>query len=35
MFTALGAGFFPIIIVIASATLGTFCYGLLQRYLPH
>ena len=35
MFTTLGAGFFPILIVIASATLGTFCYGLMQKYLPH
>ena len=35
MFTALGAGFFPIIVVIAAATLGTFCYGVLQKYLPH
>ena len=35
MFSLLGAGFFPIIIVIASATLGTFCYGLIQQKLPH
>ena len=35
MFTTLGAGFFPIIVVIAAATLGTFCYGVLQKYLPH
>jgi uncharacterized membrane protein YedE/YeeE len=34
MFSLLGAGFFPIIIVIASATLGTFCYGLIQQKLP-
>lgn len=35
MFTTLGAGFFPIIVVIAAATLGTFCYGILQKHLPH
>jgi len=35
MFTTLGAGFFPILVVIAAATLGTFCYGLIQKHLPH
>ncbi len=35
MFTVLGAGFLPILVVIASATLGTFCYGLLQKKIPH
>jgi len=35
MFTVLGAGFLPILVVIAAATLGTFCYGLLQNHLPH
>jgi len=35
MFTVLGAGFLPILVVIAAATLGTFCYGLLQKHLPH
>lgn len=35
MFTVLGAGFLPILVVIAAATLGTFCYGALQKYLPH
>lgn len=35
MFTLLGAGFLPILIVIVAATLGTFCYGVLQRKLPH
>lgn len=35
MFTTLGACFFPIIVVIAAATLGTFCYGVLQKHLPH
>jgi len=35
MFTVLGAGFFPILVVIAAATLGTFCYGAVKKYLHH
>lgn len=35
MFSLLGAGFLPIIVVILSATLGTFVYGLLRSKLPH
>ena len=35
MFTPLGAGFFPIIIVILGALLGTWLYGLLNNKLPH
>jgi len=35
MFTLLGAGFLPIIIVIVAALLGTFVYGLLKDKLPH
>ena len=35
MFTLLGAGFFPIIIVILGALLGTWLYGLLKNKLPH
>jgi len=35
MFTLLGAGFFPIILVIIGALLGTWCYGLLKNKLPH
>jgi len=35
MFSLLGAGFFPIIVVILSATLGTFVYGLIRSKLPH
>lgn len=35
MFSLLGAGFFPIVVVIISATLGTFIYGLIQYKLPH
>lgn len=35
MFTLLGAGFFPILIVIISAILGTYLYGVLRDKLPH
>jgi uncharacterized membrane protein YedE/YeeE len=35
MFSLLGAGFLPIVIVIFSAAFGTFIYGLLQSKLPH
>ncbi|MEK9603750.1 MAG: DUF6691 family protein [Flavobacteriaceae bacterium] len=35
MFSLLGAGFYPILIVIFSATFGTFCYGLFRSKLPH
>lgn len=35
MFTLLGAGFFPILIVIASSLIGTYIYGLLKDKLPH
>ncbi len=35
MFTLIGAGYIPILVVIVSALLGTFAYGLLQNKLPH
>jgi len=35
MFTLLGAGFLPIILVIAGAVAGTWAYGLLRNKLPH
>lgn len=35
MYTLVGAGFSPIIIVILGAVLGTFVYGILKKYLPH
>ena len=35
MFTLIGAGFVPIIVVIVAALLGTFVYGLLKDKLPH
>ncbi len=35
MYTLLGAGFLPILVVIFGALLGTFCYGLFKNRLPH
>jgi uncharacterized membrane protein YedE/YeeE len=35
MFALTGAGFYPILIVIASATLGTYLYGVVKENLPH
>ncbi len=35
MFTLVGAGYVPILIVIGSALLGTFVYGLTRNVLPH
>ena len=35
MFTLIGAGFFPVIVLILSALAGTFVYGLLKDKLPH
>ena len=35
MFTLVGAGFIPILIVIVFSFLGTFLYGLLKEKLPH
>lgn len=35
LFISLGAGFYPILLAIAGALLGTFLYGLVQRHLPH
>lgn len=35
MFALLGAGFWPIVLVILGALLGTFCYGVLKPKLPH
>ena len=35
MYTLLGAGFLPILIVIFGALLGTLAYGLLKKKLPH
>ena len=35
MFTLAGAGFWPLHVVIAFATLGTLIYGALRDKLPH
>ncbi|WP_405222735.1 YeeE/YedE family protein [Dokdonia sp. Asnod1-B02] len=35
MFTLIGAGYIPILVVIAASLLGTFVYGLLKDKLPH
>jgi len=35
MFVLLGQGYLPLLVVIASATLGTFLYGLVKHKLPH
>ena len=35
MFALTGAGFYPILIVILSATLGTYLYGFFRDKLPH
>jgi uncharacterized membrane protein YedE/YeeE len=35
MFTLVGHGIWPMLIVIASAVLGTFVYGVVRNKLPH
>ena len=35
MFTLIGAGFLPILIVILFSIIGTFLYGVLKDKLPH
>lgn len=35
MFTLIGAGYIPVLIVIVSALLGTFVYGVIRHKLPH
>lgn len=35
IFTLFGAGFLPIVVVLLSAVLGTYIYGLLKDKLPH
>ena len=35
IFTLIGAGFLPLILVLAFAVLGTFVYGVLRPKLPH
>ncbi|MBL7473182.1 YeeE/YedE family protein [Robertkochia sediminum] len=35
MFTLTGAGYWPILVVIGGALIGTWVYGLLRSKLPH
>lgn len=35
MFTLVGAGYLPILVVILASILGTFSYGILKNKLPH
>lgn len=35
MFVLVGAGYWPIILVIGGALLGTYAYGLVRNKLPH
>jgi uncharacterized membrane protein YedE/YeeE len=35
MFTMMGAGYLPVVIVFLSALFGTFCYGAIREKLPH
>jgi len=35
IFILIGAGFFPVILILAGALIGTFIYGLLKNKLPH
>ncbi len=35
MYALLGAGYFPIIIVLTSAIFGTYIYGVIKDKLPH
>ena len=35
IFILIGAGFFPVILILAGALLGTFVYGLIKEKLPH
>ena len=35
MYVLIGAGYWPILIVVLGALLGAFSYGLLKSKLPH
>ena len=35
MFTLVGVGYLPILVVIVSAIVGTFLYGVMKDKLPH
>jgi uncharacterized membrane protein YedE/YeeE len=35
MFVSIGYGYIVLVVVVLSALLGTFCYGILKDRLPH
>ena len=35
IYTLIGAGYFPVLIVFIGALLGTFIYGVIRKKLPH
>jgi len=35
IYTLIGAGYLPILVVLIGSLLGTFLYGLLRKKLPH
>ncbi len=35
IYTLIGAGYLPILVVLIGSLLGTFIYGLLRKKLPH
>ena len=35
IYTLIGAGYLPVLVVLAGAVFGTFLYGLLRKKLPH
>ena len=35
IYTLIGAGYFPIFVVLAGALLGTYLYGVFREKLPH
>jgi uncharacterized membrane protein YedE/YeeE len=35
LFVLIGAGYYPIVVVLFSAIIGTFLYGLVKDNLPH
>lgn len=35
IYTLIGAGYLPVVVVLIGALMGTFLYGLLRKHLPH
>ena len=35
IYTLIGAGYLPVVVVLIGALIGTFLYGILQKNLPH